>query len=92
MLQTDSLLLEVLKVPHRLSGTQSLKISPQTVLSERNQVTISKNVTISPPLPKREFCRMIGSLSREFPDWWTNLILSKNYLLLIGCFQLPMSH
>jgi hypothetical protein len=81
-------ILEVLKVPHRVSCTRSLKSSPQTVHSERNQVTISKNVTISPPLPKREFCRMIGSLSCEFPDWWTNLILSKIYLPLIGCFQL----
>jgi hypothetical protein len=54
-----------------------------------SQVTPLKNVTISPYLQKREFCRMIGPFSREFSDWWTNLILSQNYLPMIGCFQLP---
>jgi hypothetical protein len=35
---------------------------------------------------------LIGSLSREFHDWWTNIILSQKYLPMIGCFQLPRSH
>jgi hypothetical protein len=75
--------------------TLSFEGSPQTVLystlekfptdcllGTKTKLLFPKNITISPPLPKREFCMMIDSLSREFPDWWTNLISSQNYLHL----------